>query len=273
MNISSKGVKNSFTINGIGTFTSTPDRKPKPRYTLPSPQPISPKSQVSTPIQSEPPIATLWDAARQGDTKALEGLINYEINSQGLECRITNSAALLKITIRGQAAPDVALAEPIKELVESIHPQGYTKATITARPIRGRVAWSEEWDLNLAMADLEDSTPELLPEPEPLPTTEAEIAPPRATPTKPASSAAAPISSKMMLKGCGLLIGAGLNLLLILFVISAIASIYQGRKSLEFANALIEQSVTTERDLNSLKQSNAYLEPGLIHCDEIKITL
>ena len=260
MNISGKGVRNSFTINGVGTFTSTPDRKPKPRYTPPSPPPISPKAQVNTPIQSEPPIAILWDAARQGDTKALECLINYEINTQGLECRVTNSAALLKILIRGEAAPDAALAEPIKELVESIRPQGYNKVTVTARLIRGRVAWSEEWELNPAAPNLEGSAFELTPELEPSPTTDTEIDPLPAKSSKPATSTAAPISSKTMLKGCGLLLGAGLNLLLILFVVSAIASIYQGRKSLEVANLLIGQSVTKERDLNSLKQSSAYLE-------------
>lgn len=37
----------------------------------------------------------------------------------------------------------------------------------------------------------------------------------------------------------------------------------------EFANALIEQSVTTERDLNSLKQSNAYLEQARSELDDI----
>lgn len=260
MNISNKGVKNSFTINGVGTFTSTPDKKPTSRYTPPSPPPIAPKPQVSTPIQSEPPIATLWDAARQGDTKALEGLINCEINSQGLECRVTNCAALLKVLIRGETSPNAELAELIKELVESIQPQGYNKVAVTARPIRGRVAWSEEWELSPAVVDLEDSTSELTSEPEPLPITGAEIDPPQAKSPKPATSTAAPISSKTMLKGCGLLLGAGLNLLLILFVVSAISSIYQGRKSLEVASVLIGQSVTTERDLNSLKQSNAYLE-------------
>lgn len=260
MNISSKGVKNSFTINGVGTFTSTPDKKPKSRCTSPSSSPISPKPQASTPIQSEPPIATLWNAARQGDTKALEGLINYEINTQGLECRVTNSAALLKILIRGETSPNAELAELIKELVESIQPHGYNKVTVTARPIRGRVAWSEEWELNPAVANLEDSTSELTPEPEPSPTTEAAINPLSAKSPKSATSTAATLSSKTMLKGCGLLLGAGLNLLLILFVVSSIASIYQGRKSLEVANSLIEQSVTTERDLNSLQQSNAYLK-------------
>lgn len=261
MNISNKGVKNSFTINGIGTFTSTPDKKPKPRYTPPSrPAAISPKPQVSTPIQSEPPIATLQEAASKGDIKSLEGLINRAINAQGLECRVTNSAALLKVLIRGKSAPGEALAEPIKELIESIQPQGYNKVAVTARPIRGRVAWSEEWELNPAVVDLEDSTSELTPEPEPLATTDTAIDPLLTKSPKPATATPAPISNKTMLKGCGLLLGAGLNLLLILFVFSAIASIYQGRKSLEVANALIGQSVTEARDLTSLKQSSAYLE-------------
>lgn len=224
LNINNKGVKNSFTINGIGTFTSTPTRNPKPHYTPLSLLHILPRPQVSTPIQSELPIATLWDAACQGDTKALECLITFEINTQGLESRVTNSAALLRILIRGEAAPDRVLAESIKELVDTIQPQGYTKAIITAKSIRGGGTWSEEWDLNSAVVDLQDSTSEFSLELESLITTEARIDSLSTRSPKLASSTSAPISRATMLQRYGLLLGVGLSLLLILFIVNAIAS-------------------------------------------------
>jgi hypothetical protein len=242
-NISSKGVKNSFTINGVGTFTSTPDKQPNPRSAG----------------QRKPLTVAAQESTHRGDTKTLEDLINSVINPKGFECLVTNSADLLKILIRGKTAPDRALVKPLRELIESTKIQGYSKVTVTARPIRGKVAWSDEWALEAPQANSDEPTPTAAPAP---------------TPAKPANSAkltVTPASNKTLLKGCGFLLAAGFSLLWFVLIASAIASIYQGRQLLEVANVLIDKSATTESDLVSLEQSSKYLEQARSELEGISI--
>lgn len=90
---------------------------------------------------------SLKAAAKAGDIKALEALMNKSFESKGVTVRVTNSGALLKIVVRGKEAPDKALLPTIQKGLASITPKGYEQAIATARAIGKADAWSHKWDL------------------------------------------------------------------------------------------------------------------------------
>jgi hypothetical protein len=90
---------------------------------------------------------SLKAAARAGDIKALEALMNKSFESKGVTVRVTNSGALLKIVVRGKESPDKALLSTIQKGLASINPSGFDQVIVTARPIGKVDAWSQKWDL------------------------------------------------------------------------------------------------------------------------------
>ena len=71
-------------------------------------------------------------AARAGDTKAIEALMNKAFASKGVTVRVTNSGSLLKILLRDAHIPKEQLSEALKRGLISIKPQGFDKVAIKA---------------------------------------------------------------------------------------------------------------------------------------------
>ncbi|MGG6242158.1 hypothetical protein ACQ4N7_26375 [Nodosilinea sp. AN01ver1] len=90
---------------------------------------------------------SLKAAAKAGDIKALEALMNKSFESKGVTVRVTSSGVLLKIVVRGKELPDQALLPMIQKGLASIAPVGFERATVTARAIGKADAWSHKWDL------------------------------------------------------------------------------------------------------------------------------
>jgi chemotaxis protein histidine kinase CheA len=90
---------------------------------------------------------SLKAAAKAGNIKALEALMNKSFESKGVTVRVTSSGALLKIVVRGKEAPDKALLPTIQKGLASIVPGGFEQAIVTARAIDKADAWSHKWDL------------------------------------------------------------------------------------------------------------------------------
>ena len=90
---------------------------------------------------------TLKAAARAGDPKALEALMNKSFGSRGITVRVTNSGSLLRVLLRGKTAPDKGLLTMIRQGLGSIKPTGFDKVIVTSRAIGSGDAWSEQWEL------------------------------------------------------------------------------------------------------------------------------
>jgi hypothetical protein len=90
---------------------------------------------------------SLRAAAKAGDIKALEALMNQSFGPKGVTVRVTNSETLLKIVVRGKDAPDKALLPTIKRGLAGIRPAGFDQVSVTARVVGKANAWSEQWEL------------------------------------------------------------------------------------------------------------------------------
>ena len=90
---------------------------------------------------------TLKAAARAGDPKALEALMNKSLGSRGITVRVTNSGSLLRVLLRGTEAPDRALLPLIQKGLGSIKPAGFEKVVVSARAIGKGDVWAETWQL------------------------------------------------------------------------------------------------------------------------------
>lgn len=90
----------------------------------------------------------LKTAARDGDIKALEILLNNSFGPKNITVRVTNSASNLKIILRGSAPPDKDLAKLVKRGLRELQPKGFTKVFLTAEVIRQGTVWSEQWQLD-----------------------------------------------------------------------------------------------------------------------------
>ena len=86
-------------------------------------------------------------AARAGDPKALEALMNKSFGSKGITVRVTNSGSLLRVLLRGKTAPDKGVLTMIRQGLGSIKPIGFDKVIVTSRAIGSGDAWSEQWEL------------------------------------------------------------------------------------------------------------------------------
>ncbi|MBD1874644.1 hypothetical protein H6F75_14225 [Nodosilinea sp. FACHB-131] len=90
---------------------------------------------------------SLKAAAKAGDIKALEALMNKSFESKGVTVRVTSSGALLKIVVRGKETLDKALLPTIQKGLAGISPKGFEQAIVTARVIGKADAWSHKWEL------------------------------------------------------------------------------------------------------------------------------
>ena len=86
-------------------------------------------------------------AARAGDPKALEALMNKSFGSKGITVRVTNSGSLLRVLLQGTEAPDRALLPLIQKGLGSIKPAGFEKVVVSARAIGKGDVWTETWQL------------------------------------------------------------------------------------------------------------------------------
>lgn len=84
----------------------------------------------------------LQAAAKAGDIKALEALMNKAFESKGLTVRVTNSGTLLKVVVRGKEAPDRSLQSSIESGLKSVSPKGFERFVVTARSTGKADAWS-----------------------------------------------------------------------------------------------------------------------------------
>lgn len=90
---------------------------------------------------------SLKAAAKAGDIKAIEGLMNKSFESKGVTVRVTSSGSELKILLRGKEAPDVELAALVKQGLNNIKPKSFEQASIIARAINKSTAWTDSWSL------------------------------------------------------------------------------------------------------------------------------
>jgi len=90
----------------------------------------------------------LKTAARDGDIKALEALMNRSFGPKNITVRVTNSASNLKILLRSSEPPDKGLANLVKRGLRELQPKGLTKVFLTAEVIRQGTVWSEQWQLD-----------------------------------------------------------------------------------------------------------------------------
>lgn len=90
----------------------------------------------------------LKTAARDGDTKALEALMNRSFSPKNITVRVNHSASNLKILLRSSEPPDRGLADLVKRGLRELHPKGFTKVFLTAEVIRQGTVWSEQWQLD-----------------------------------------------------------------------------------------------------------------------------
>lgn len=122
----------------------------------------------------------LQAAAKAGDIKAIEALMNKAFEPKGLTVRVTNSGRLLKVVIRGKTAPDRALLPTIKAGLANISPQGFDQFVVTARAIGKSNAWSYQGDFTKdekpSPKAKAASTP---PPPQPKPLPKADSVPPK----------------------------------------------------------------------------------------------
>lgn len=106
---------------------------------------------------------SLKAAAKAGDIKALEALMNKSFEPEGITVRVTNSGPLLKVLLRAKELPDPKTAVLVKQGLQSIQPTGFETASIVARAIGKKTAWTDEWSLNDFTTEL-SSTPHRTPE-------------------------------------------------------------------------------------------------------------
>ena len=86
-------------------------------------------------------------AAKSGDTKALEGLMNQFFQSNGATVRVTNKGSTLQVVISSSRPPKKQFATLIKQGIENISPQGFEQVFVTAKVVNGDVSWTDQWNL------------------------------------------------------------------------------------------------------------------------------
>ena len=86
-------------------------------------------------------------AARDGQPKALEALINQSFGKQGITARVIKSGELLKVTLRSSNLPDQKTAGLVKKGIANIKPQGISKVSLKGEQIGGRESWTTEWNI------------------------------------------------------------------------------------------------------------------------------
>lgn len=86
-------------------------------------------------------------AAKAGDIKALEALMNKSFEPKGVTVRVTNSGSKLKILLRGKEGPDVQLSALAKQVLSNIKPKSFDQASIIARANNKSTIWTDEWSL------------------------------------------------------------------------------------------------------------------------------
>jgi len=86
-------------------------------------------------------------AAKSGDIKALEGLMNQSFQSKGITVRVTNKGSTLQVLMRGSKPPEKQFATLIKQGIKNISPQGFEQVLVTAKVIHGDISWTDKWDL------------------------------------------------------------------------------------------------------------------------------
>jgi hypothetical protein len=86
-------------------------------------------------------------AARAGQPKALEALMNQSFGKQGITARVITSGELLKVTLRSKILPDQKTADLVKKGIANIKPQGIGKVSLKGEQIGGRESWTTEWNI------------------------------------------------------------------------------------------------------------------------------
>ncbi|MBD2233436.1 hypothetical protein [Phormidium tenue] len=108
---------------------------------------------------------SLKTAAKAGDIKAIEGLMNESFKAKGITVRVTSIDSSLNILLRGKEPPDPKFAALVKQDLQSIQPTGFEKASVVARAIEKQILWTEEWSLespNTEPKSTLSNTPETL---------------------------------------------------------------------------------------------------------------
>jgi hypothetical protein len=92
-------------------------------------------------------MSDLLVAAKEGDIKALEALMNKSFNPKGILVRVTNSGPLLKITLQGTEQVNHSMSALIKKGLRSIQPKGFSTVFLKAETQSSETLWSEQWKL------------------------------------------------------------------------------------------------------------------------------
>ncbi|MGD1941903.1 MAG: hypothetical protein ACFB0G_11380 [Leptolyngbyaceae cyanobacterium] len=95
---------------------------------------------------------TLQEAAKSGDIKALEALMNKSFASKGVTVRVTNSGSLLRVSLRGKTAPPQGMDALVKKGLTTIKPQGFDKVLVIAITVGKGENWRDEWEIGTSQA-------------------------------------------------------------------------------------------------------------------------
>lgn len=90
-------------------------------------------------------MVSLKEAARKGDTKALEALMNQSFAPKGIMVQVTSSGALLKIGLSSAQEPSKQLIQQIKYGLSILTPEGFSEVSIKAGTIGQGPNWQERW--------------------------------------------------------------------------------------------------------------------------------
>lgn len=102
---------------------------------------------------------SLKAAAKAGDIKSLEVLMNKSFEPKGITVCVTNSGTVLKVLLRSKEPPDPKTAVLVKQGLQSIQPTGFETALIVARAIGKKNAWTDEWNLKDSTTELNSTLP------------------------------------------------------------------------------------------------------------------
>ena len=89
-------------------------------------------------------------AAKNGDVRALEALMNKSFGSQGVVVHIASVGSTLNVTLKtpSEPGPDKKLASRVKAGLSKISPKGFDKVFVSAKIMKSdQMIWYSQWGL------------------------------------------------------------------------------------------------------------------------------
>ncbi|MEM6254643.1 MAG: hypothetical protein AAF821_17150 [Cyanobacteria bacterium P01_D01_bin.156] len=93
-------------------------------------------------------MSSFLQAAKDGDIKALETMMNKSFHPKGVNVRVSNTGSILKVILSTSegAEPDRKIAKLIRNGLRKINPQGFKAVFVKAQSAK-QTLWSAQWKL------------------------------------------------------------------------------------------------------------------------------